>query len=84
VHAIVLADSLATVERRLGLHVLKDLGLIVAGAMSRDDSDRLLDSEAAGDLRDNQAVFHDDSENLTVKIRTYDPATVAWVAGAGG
>jgi hypothetical protein len=84
VHAIVLADSLATVERRLGLHVLKDLGLIVAGAMSRDDSDRLIDSEAAGDLRDNQAVFHDDSENLTVKIRTYDPATVAWVAGAGG
>jgi DNA segregation ATPase FtsK/SpoIIIE, S-DNA-T family len=79
VHVVVIGDSLATVERRLGLDLLKEFGLLLAGPMSRDDSERVLDSELAAELKPTQALFKDDSNDELTKVRCYEPAAGEWV-----
>ena len=79
VHVVVIGDALATVERRLGLDVLRNFGLVLAGPMSRDDSERVLDTELAAELKPTQAIFKDDSNDEIVKVRCYEPAADSWV-----
>jgi len=84
VHVVVIGDTLATVDRRLGLQVLSDFGLLLAGPMSRDDSERLLQAELAAELKPTQAVLRDDSNDEMQKLRCYEPATANWVRAIDG
>jgi hypothetical protein len=59
--------------------VLRDFGLVFAGPMSRDDSERILDVELAAELKPTQAILRDDSNDEIVKVRCYEPAADAWV-----
>jgi S-DNA-T family DNA segregation ATPase FtsK/SpoIIIE len=74
VHVIALCDSVPNLSRRLERRIQREFGIRIAFAMSSEDSQQLLDSEAAVALEDREGVLVDLDASQTTK---FQPVTLA-------
>lgn len=70
VHTIIWADSVATVDNRLGRQE-REFGARVAFRMSADDSMRFCDSDLAAELHEREAVLVDIDRGTNVKFQPF-------------
>jgi hypothetical protein len=82
VHVIVTADSLETVERRLGPGALEQFGARLVGQCSEDASQRILGSGAASRLGPAYALLDEPDENRRQTLRPFPVPAQAWVDAA--
>jgi energy-coupling factor transporter ATP-binding protein EcfA2 len=75
IHTIMWADSVATVDSRLGRQE-REFGARVAFRMSGDDSMRLCDSDLATQLQEKEAVLIDIDRGTTVKFQPFAAPTI--------
>jgi hypothetical protein len=69
VHVVALCDSVPNLARRLERKIQREFGIRVAFAMSSEDSQQLLDSEAAVALDDREGVLVDLDASQTTKFQ---------------
>lgn len=82
IHTLVLADTAAAVDRRLSHRAIREFGLVVAGRMSESDSERLIGTGDASQLRAHQALMWDDAESSLHRLRCYDAAGPDWFSSS--
>lgn len=82
VHALVTADSLATVHRRLGRNNLSHFGLRLVGPCSVDASDALIGSTAGALLGDAYMIVVDADEGRAEQVRPYPIPNDRWLRDA--
>lgn len=80
VHCVLITDSFASVQRRLPPLTLDECAVRLVTRMSREDSERVLESEAAADLRPHQGMLSDEGESRVTRLRCYEPAGAEWTA----
>ena len=82
VHTIVLADTVASVQRAPSRKALAEYGLRVVGGMSATDSNALLDSDAASRIdRPHRLLFVDDERpGVLEKFRPFRMPDRQWAA----
>ncbi len=69
VHVLAVCDSVANITRRIDRRIQREFGIRIAFAMSSEDSQQLLDSEAAVTLEDREAVLVDLDASQTTKFQ---------------
>ena len=69
VHVLAVCDSVANLTRRIDRRIQREFGIRIAFAMSSEDSQQLLDSEAAVALEDREAVLVDLDASTTMKFQ---------------
>jgi S-DNA-T family DNA segregation ATPase FtsK/SpoIIIE len=69
VHVLAVCDSVANLTRRIDRRIQREFGIRIAFAMSSEDSQQLLDSEAAVTLEDREAVLVDLDASQTTKFQ---------------
>jgi S-DNA-T family DNA segregation ATPase FtsK/SpoIIIE len=82
VHVLAWCDNVANVMRALDRRMLGEFSMRVAGAMSNDDSMKLLDDTAAAhlDKPQHRAIFYDDEHpGVLEKFRPYAIPEKAWL-----
>ncbi len=81
VHAVVLADTVTSVQRVPSRKSIAEFGLRAVGSMSAADSNALLDSDAASRIdRPHRMLFVDDERpGVIEKFRPFRAADPAWV-----
>lgn len=79
VHTWVWADTFAGTTRRLGSSALREFGWRVAGKMSAEDSERLLNSDIAASLRRTQLVVMNDDLGVTQRTMGLGPPEASWL-----
>jgi S-DNA-T family DNA segregation ATPase FtsK/SpoIIIE len=70
IHTIVWADSVATIDRRLG-RLEREFGARVVFRVGSDDSMRLCDADLASGLREREAVLVDVDRGTSVKFQPF-------------
>lgn len=75
---VVWADSVATIDRRLG-RMEREFGVRIAFRMSADDSMRLCDSDQGSELREREALLIDLDRGAAVK---FQPSAAPELAGS--
>jgi hypothetical protein len=83
VHTVVWADSMATVDRRLGRQE-REFGARVAFRMGAEDSMRLCDSDSAAELQEKEAVLVDIDRGTSLKFQPFAAPTLDELARADG
>jgi hypothetical protein len=78
IHTVVVCDSLAQLDQRLGPAALGHFASCVASATSEADSLRLLDSPYAASLRRSHALLADEAHARLVKFRPYALPPSGW------
>lgn len=73
VHLIMAFDKWSSVTRRLTSQHQRDLGVRVTGRLTRDDSMRMVDSEAATGLRQHQLLLDDADHNTSIRVQRMLP-----------
>jgi len=81
VHTLAWTASLEGFERRAGTSALREFSLRVATRLADDESTALFDGPVASDLRDHQAVLHDEDWGRVTRFRPYMPPPVTWLNG---
>lgn len=81
VHVVAWSSGVEALDRRLGAAAQREFALRVATRLDTESSEALLDSSAASDLRDNQAVLHDEDWGRVVRFRPFVPPPVSWLRG---
>jgi S-DNA-T family DNA segregation ATPase FtsK/SpoIIIE len=84
VHIVAWCDRAASLTRRLTPLAQREFSLRLLGSMSRDDSDRLIDSTAAAAIDPSQAVFDDHDRTTTVRLRRFVIPNPEWVESIAG
>lgn len=69
VHLVMGFDKWSSVVRRLTSSQQRDLGVRVTGRLTRDDSLRMIDSDAATELRPHQLLLDDPDHNLSLRVQ---------------
>jgi hypothetical protein len=82
VHVVVTADSLETVERRLGPGALDHFGARLVGQCSEDASQRILGSGAASRLGTAYALLDEPDDHRRETVRPFPAPSPDWVASA--
>ena len=77
VHTVAWCDSFANLDRRLR-NPLREFAMRVGFAMGRDESVRLLESQAGTTLKENQACLYDDDRSTSEKFRAYGRFDLGW------
>ncbi|AZZ80571.1 cell division protein FtsK [Gordonia alkanivorans] len=73
VHVLAWADRGGILNRRISPQGLREFGLRLVGPSSPEDSQLLVDSDAAATLKRNQAVFDDHDHGVTARVLAYGP-----------
>jgi hypothetical protein len=84
VHVVAWCDRAASLARRLTPLSQREFSLRLLGPMSRDDSDRLIDSTAAAGIDPSQAVLDDHDRATTLRIRRFDAPDLDWIKSVAG
>jgi hypothetical protein len=87
VHVIASVDKAASLSRRFDGGTLREFGVRLLYKMSKEDSFKLADSEAAARINSFQLVMDDADRGLAVKLRPFAPPGIDWltdVAAARG
>ncbi|HUC14658.1 MAG TPA: FtsK/SpoIIIE domain-containing protein [Acidimicrobiales bacterium] len=80
VHTVIVADTLAGLQRRLGPSALEHVGLRLAGRLGSDqDRQQVLDEYRSVDLRAHQLALFDRERDSRLKFRPYGPVTHDWL-----
>ena len=79
VHVWMWADSVAGASRRLTARMMRELDWRVAGKMSSDDSQTLVGSGQAADLRESQLLMINEDRGVTTRLTAYAPPSRAWM-----
>jgi tetratricopeptide (TPR) repeat protein len=80
VHTWAWCETVGGLARRLPASVLREFAWRVAGKQSPDDSQRLLGSDEAAELRDRQVLLVNDDRGLIRRCTTYTVPTGKWLA----
>jgi hypothetical protein len=81
VHVMAWSTNVESLDRRLGPAAQREFALRVATRLDAETSEAFLDSAAATDLRDNQAVLHDEDWGRVVRFRPFVPPPASWLRG---
>ncbi|MCX2755316.1 FtsK/SpoIIIE domain-containing protein [Gordonia sp. 4N] len=73
VHVLAWTDRGGILNRRISPQALREFGLRLVGPSSPEDSQLLVDSDAAATLKRNQAVFDDHDHGVTARVLAYGP-----------
>jgi hypothetical protein len=79
VHVVCWCDRLVSLQRRLSSGALRELGLRLAGQMSKEDSYQIIDSDLASLLDSSQFALDDHDRATTVRVRRFDMPPLTWV-----
>jgi DNA segregation ATPase FtsK/SpoIIIE, S-DNA-T family len=82
IHMMIWADTVATVDRRLG-RLEREFGGRVLFRMPSDDSMRLCDSDLASDLREREAMLIDVDRGVSVKFQPFAAPELSRTEGHG-
>ena len=80
VHTVAWCDRLVSLDRRLSSAGQREFGLRLLGAMSKEDSYRLIDSDLASQLQPSQMVFDDHDRARTSRLRRFQQPPIEWVS----
>jgi DNA segregation ATPase FtsK/SpoIIIE, S-DNA-T family len=80
VHTWAWSETAAGLQRRLPGSVVREFGWRIAGRQSADDSQRLIGTEEAAELRDRQVVLVNDDRGLSRRCTSYTIPPAAWLA----
>ena len=80
IHTIMWCDGTANLERRLTRSAQREFGCKVVFTMSNDDSMRLIDSEAATGLGENEALMFDEDRGHLIKFQPFAAPDLEWIA----
>jgi hypothetical protein len=83
IHVLIWADTLATLERSLERHVLREFDYRVLLQMSAGDSSNLIDSPAANQLGFHRALLYSEQRGTIEKFRPYAALPEDWLARVG-
>jgi len=79
IYVWVWADSVAGASRRLTPRMMREAGWRIAGKMSADDSQSLLGTGQAGDLRESQLILANDDRGVAIRVISYSLPSRGWV-----
>jgi hypothetical protein len=79
-HVLLWADSASTLSRWLSRQSMRDIELRIVMQMSSNDSNQLIDSNAANRLEPYVALIQDDLDGKPIKFRPFDIDTLPQVA----
>jgi DNA segregation ATPase FtsK/SpoIIIE, S-DNA-T family len=79
IYVWVLADSVAGASRRLTPRMMREAGWRIAGKMSTDDSQSLLGTGQAGDLRESQLILANDDRGVAIRVISYSMPSRGWL-----
>jgi tetratricopeptide (TPR) repeat protein len=79
VHTWVWCETVGGLSRRLPSSVLREFSWRLAGRLSQDDSQRLLGSYDAAELRDRQILLTNDDLGLSRRCTSYTVPGAAWL-----
>ncbi|MCX7620246.1 MAG: FtsK/SpoIIIE domain-containing protein [Acidimicrobiales bacterium] len=80
VHTLAWCETLPSLNRRLTKAASREFALRVAGPMNAEDSSAFIESEAAANLRQNQAVLYDEDWGRLVTFRPFAIPSPEWLA----
>lgn len=80
VHVWMWADSVAGASRRLSARMMRETGWRLAGRMSGDDSQSLIGTGQAADLRDSQLLMINEDRGVSSRLTVFSPPPPAWIA----
>ena len=81
VHVLAWTSSVEGLERRAGPGALREFALRVATSLTEEESTVLFDGPVAAELRDHQAVLHDEDWGRVTRFRPYMRPPTAWLQG---
>ena len=84
VHIIAWCDRLVSLDRRLSSSAQREFGLRLLGAMSKEDSYQLINSDLASQLQPSQMVFDDHDRARTAQLRRFQQPAIEWVTRLAG
>jgi hypothetical protein len=84
VHVVVVADSVETLERRVGHAGLAEFGVRVVGQCSVDASHKILGSPAAARLGPRYALLYEPDDDRLETVRPFPLPEPDWLATASG
>jgi S-DNA-T family DNA segregation ATPase FtsK/SpoIIIE len=79
IYVWVWADSVAGASRRLTPRMMREAGWRIAGKMSTDDSQSLLGTGQAGDLRESQLILANDDRGVAIRVISYSMPSRRWL-----
>ena len=79
IYVWVWADSVAGASRRLTPRMMREAGWRIAGKMSTDDSQSLLGTGQAGDLRESQLILANDDRGVAIRVISYSMPSRGWL-----
>ena len=80
VHTWLWADNIAGVARRMTPRMMREIGWRIAGRMSADDSQSLIGTESAAQLRENQLVLVNDDRGTSIRLTGFAAPTREWLS----
>ncbi|HMM95098.1 FtsK/SpoIIIE domain-containing protein [Phycicoccus sp.] len=80
IHTCLWADSVSGVARRMTPRMMREMGWRIAGRMSADDSQNLIGSGLATQLRDNQLVLVNDDRGSSTRLTGFAPPSRLWLS----
>lgn len=81
VHTLVWSETPDAPLHRLGSRVVNEFGVRIVMGIDADSSNALIDSPAAAELADNQALLYDEGNGRLTRFRPYAMADPEWAAG---
>ena len=75
VHLVVFADRLATIDGRLGRYAVDHVDVRVVGALARDASRQLIDSDEADNLPAGRLIVYDRATGARQSVLAFGPPT---------
>ena len=79
VHVWLWADSLGGASRRLTPRMMREVGWRIAGKMSADDSDRLIGTSQAQELRESQLIVANEDHGVSTRMIGYAVPSQDWL-----
>jgi hypothetical protein len=79
VHVIAWVDKPVSLGRRVDRSLLREFGIRLLFQMSKEDSYSLIDSEAAAQINETQAVLDDVDRGRTIKLRPFAVPRAEWL-----
>jgi hypothetical protein len=79
VHVIAWVDKSVSLGRRLDRSLLREFGIRLLFQMSKEDSYSLIDSDAAAQINETQAVLDDVDRGRTIKLRPFAVPRAEWL-----
>lgn len=81
VHTLIWAETPDLLNTRLGHQVVSEFGIRVVMGIDAESSLAIIDTPAAADLADNQAMLYDEVSGRLTRFRPYALADPEWLAG---